>query len=234
MSHRNTRLHLIVLTVLVAFLLPTLALAADKAPIDMDLDKYWGDKRDVKVIQKRLFRKEGRWEFTINGGIIPNDDFYIYGPLGARIAYFIGEDVSIELNGAYAISGKSELEDFLENENLLTVDLPQELEWYAGVNGLWSMLHGKFSAFATKLAHFDWFLTFGAGVIGTKLYNNEDFKERAYDIQGNLGTGFRFFILDWLALRVEYRHYLYQSSKGGVSYPAELSLGVSFFTSAPK
>ncbi len=232
MSNRNViRMHLTVLLVLCALLAPATAVAQDK--LDRQLDLYWSEKREVRVIQKRLHLKERRWEFTPYAGIIPNDDFFLYGPLGLRVAYFIDEDFSIEIGVAYALSTKSELENFLEKENLLIVNLPERLEWYAGVTGLWSPIHGKFGIFATKLAHFDMFLSFGAGVIGTKLYDQERFKERAFNIEGHLGAGFRLFMLDWLALRLEYRHYIYPSSKGGVSFPAELSLGVSFFTAPP-
>lgn len=232
MSNRTVmRLHLTVAVALVTLLLPSVVSAGT---MESELDTYWGKKRDVKVIQKRMFMKDGRWEFTVNGGVIPNDDFYMYGPLGARISYFIDEDFAVEVNGAYILGSRSDLESFLEDQNLLIVDLPQRLEWYAGATGIWSPIHGKFGIFTTKLTHFDLFLSFGAGVMGTKLYSGSEYKERAYDIQGNLGLGFRFFVLDWLAVRIDYHHYLYQAAGGGVSYPAELSLGVSFFTSAPK
>lgn len=245
MANRTvTRLRLVVVSVLVALIVPGSLVMFPKAAraedaIQGDLDRYWGAKREVKVIQKRLFRKDGRWEFTPFGAIIPNDDFFIYGPLGLRVAYFIDEDFSIEVNGAYMISGRSDLETFLESSESagglnLDVDLPQQLEWYAGIDGTWSPIHGKFGIFTSKLTHFDIFLAFGAGVIGTKLYKRDEFDSRSYDIQGNLGLGFRFFLLDWLALRFEYRHYLYLAAGGGVSYPVELSLGVSFLTSAPE
>ena len=234
MSNRTaTRLHLTVLIALVGLLLPS-GPAAASGGVEGDLDMYWGKKREVRVIQKRLFRKDSRWEFTIVGGVIPNDEFYMYGPVGMRIGYFVLEDLSVELNGAYIIGAKSELESFLEDENLLFVDLPEQLEWYAGVNALWSPIHGKFGIFSTKLTHFDVFLSAGAGVIGTRLFVNDRFRERDYNVQGNIGLGFRLFLLDWLALRVEYRHYVYWAHTGGVSFPAELTLGVSFFTSAPQ
>jgi len=233
MSNRiGTRLHLVVLTVLIAFMSSVTAEAATR--MDDQFDMYWGKKREVKVIQKRLFVKDSRWEFTPMGGIIPNDEFWVYGPLGLRIAYFIDEDFSIELNGAYILGGNSGLKSFLESNQLLDVDLPQQLEWYAGLNGLWSPIHGKFGIFSTQLSHFDIFLAFGAGAMGTKLYARDQFLKRQVDIQGNLGLGFRFFLLDWLALRLEYRHYFYLAEGGGVSFPAEITLGVSFFTAAPK
>jgi outer membrane beta-barrel protein len=233
MSNRIvSRLRLVILTVLCTFLVPA-ALAAQER-MERQLDLYWSQKREIRVIQKRLHLKESRWEFTPYGGIIPNDEFYIYGPVGLRVGYFIDEDFSVEIGGAYAPSGASTLGGFLEKENLLLVELPERLEWYAGATGLWSPIHGKFGIFATKLTHFDMFLSFGAGVIGTKLYNkNKEFTQRRFAVEGHVGTGFRLFILDWLAIRLEYRHFIYPADKGGVSFPAELSLGVSFFTAAP-
>ena len=43
------------------------------------------------------------------------------------------------------------------------------------------------------------------------------------------------YILDFMALRMDYRHYFFEfADGGGLSYPAELTFGVSFFTPEPK
>jgi len=214
----------------------TAALAEDKAPIDKDLEYFWGKKRDVEVIQKRLFLREGRHEFTVFGGAIPNDDFFTYIPLGARYNYYFLEDWSLELNGAYNVEIASDLESFLENTSVINVQvfLPERLFWYASLDGQWTPFHGKFSIFTTKLTHFDMNFSFGAGVMVVK---NKDAGEEKVEYQpmGNLGAGFRFYVLDWMALRLDYRHFFYKTNAyNGLSWPAEISLGVSFFTKAPR
>jgi hypothetical protein len=59
------------------------------------------------------------------------------------------------------------------------------------------------------------------------------------DVGGNVGATIRLYLADFLALRIDYRHYFYAGRDAddevrGFSHAAEVSLGVSFFTAAPK
>lgn len=205
-------------------------------PIDKDLDYFWGKKRDVEVIQKRLFLREGRHEFTLFSGTIPNDDFFTYFPLGLRYNWYMLEDWSLELNGAYLFESASDLEGFLENTSVINVQvyLPERLWWYAALDGQWTPFHGKFSMLTSKLTHFDINFSFGAGVMCVK--NKESGEDKTeFQPMGNLGAGMRFYLLDWMALRLDYRHFFYKSNAyNGLSWPAEITLGVSFFTKGAK
>jgi outer membrane beta-barrel protein len=204
--------------------------------LDERLKKYWGTKmRDVQVLQKRTHRKETRWEFEVMSGVIPNDEFTTYIPLGGRLDYFFSEDFGAELWGNYLVRVPSDLKDFLEqnfNQSLL-VELPQQLQWLSGANFLWSPIHGKLGFLTEKLFHFDAHVAFGVGAVGTtvtKLQRNES----KVDIAGNVGLGLRFFLSENVALRYDYRQYFYAADGGGLSHPVELTLGLSFFTSAPE
>ncbi len=218
------------------------ALAADPDPtedtkvLDERLKRYWGtEMREVQVLQKRKYRKEDRYEFELFTGVIPNDEFTTYVPLGGRADYFFAEDFGVELWGSYLIRISSDLKDFLEsnfNQSLL-VELPQQLTWLAGANFLWSPIHGKIGFFTDKLAHFDMHLAFGVGVVGTSVTKLAQ-TESKVDVAGNVGLGLRFFLSESIALRFDYRQYFYAADGGGLSHPAELTLGVSFFTSAPE
>lgn len=217
--------------------MPSTALAADEDTdaLDKELDLYWAKKRDVRVIQKRLFLKESRHEFTVFGGLIPNDEFFTYVPVGGRYDFYFQEDFAIEVFGSYVFAIDTDLRDFLQAEDLLFIDSPQTLQWLAGASVLWSPIHGKFGIFTTKLAHFDLYLAFGAGVIGTTVIDQTTrVEESKVDVSGNVGLGVRFFLNDFVALRFDYRNYFYPAETGGVAFPVELTLGVSFFTSAPK
>src|SRR5262245_5445054 len=60
--------------------------------LDDRLKKYWGtEMREVSSLQKRAYRKDQRWEFELYSGVIPNDEFFSYYPLGGRIDYFFAE-----------------------------------------------------------------------------------------------------------------------------------------------
>jgi len=207
--------------------------AEETSQLDTYLDKYWGEKRKVKVIQKRLFQKQGRIALTPHFGVIPNDEFFNYVPLGLRAAYFFSEDIGLELWGQYIFSMKSDLEEFLNNEFFIKTTTPQVLLWNSGINGLWSPIHGKVGIFTKKLCHFDFHFAFGAGAVGTTVRTRKEggAEKSRVDVAGNVGVGARMYVVDWGAVRVEYRHFFYAATKeiGGVSFPAEITFGFDFF-----
>lgn len=212
----------------------SISFSKEKEPIDEALDKIWGKEREIEVIQKRVFEKIGRHEFTLYTGTIPNDEFFMYFPLGLKYNYFFTETIGVEWQGAYLFKINSDLKAFLDKQEFFSsIELPQYLLFYTGISGLWAPIHGKISAFGSKLYHFDIALYFGAGMMGTKITKGQKVKNK-YDVYGDVGTGFKFFLTDTLALRLDYRHYFYPAEGGGVSYPAEITLGFSVFTSAPK
>lgn len=208
----------------------------DTKALDAHLLNYWGtEMREIATLQKRLYRKEDRHEFSLSFGVIPNDEFFSYYPVGARWDYFFAEDFGVEASGSYLIRVASELEDFLEsnfNQSLL-VDVPQSLQWVAGANFLWSPIHGKIGFLTDKLAHFDAHLAFGVGAIGTTVRQLGTEKGKV-DISGNLGVGMRFYLSEDISMRFDYRQYFYPAEGGGLSHPVELTLAISFWTAAPE
>ena len=42
------------------------------------------------------------------------------------------------------------------------------------------------------------------------------------------------FIDDMFAVRLDYQQYFYPADTGGIAHPAEITLGVSMWTTAPK
>jgi outer membrane beta-barrel protein len=212
----------------------TPAFAAEESKLDTYLDKYWGETRSVKVIQKRLFQKEGRLNVTPYFGVIPNDDFYTYYPMGAKVGYYFSEDLGVELTGSYIFGSESDLAGFLRSDSGFRVqtEFPQVLKWNAGLQGLWSPIHGKIGVFAWKLFHFDMHLSFGVGALGTEVSDNKGAdKQSRTDVAGSVGLGGRVFVTDWAAIAVDYRHFFYAAMErlGGVSTPAEVTFGFSFF-----
>ena len=209
----------------------------DTSVVDTELDMYWAKNRELRTIQKKLYLKDKRHEFTLFGGVIPNDDFFSYVPMGARWNYYFTEDLGAEVWGEYVLANETDLKNFLQENTLyaILVEIPQTLEWMAGASLLWSPFHGKFALFTTKLVHFDFHVAFGAGVIGTNIID-EATKETdtKVDPSGSVGLGIRMFIDDMFAVRLDYRQYFYPADTGGIAHPAEMTLGVSMWTSAPK
>ena len=88
-------------------------------------------------------------------------------------------------------------------------------------------------------------------MIGTQVYNgtNKAWESRySYDgaipfnLMANLGAFLKFYATDFLAVSLDYRHYIFPSYPGadggewsdGVRSLAEITVGVTYFTPAPK
>jgi len=237
---------LFVCVAMTALALPGMALAQEDpqaTQLDRNLDKYWGERREIRTIEKRLFRKDTRFQASLYGGVIPNDDFQLFVPMGLRLAYFLTEDIAIELSGAYALGFQTRLKDFLteeiENKQVgAQVFLTQEYEWYGMANMLWSPVHGKIGMFTNKLFHFDFYLAVGVGVMGV-IADPPGIQAEAESqtpIAANIGFGAMMYLTDFLALQMDYRQFFheFQGGGGGLSYPAEITLGLAFFTNAPE
>lgn len=214
----------------------------DPATMKVDPSQvFWGqERRKIKIIEPRLFRKDVRHEFTLFLGLVPNDDFFIYMPVGLRWNYFFAEDFSVELWGLYDVTIASSLRNFLQEKTnqALLVEIPQTLVTMAGVDITWSPFHGKLAVINDGMATFDFHIAFGAGFIGTEVVDPATkvvtFKG---DVSGNLGLGVRMHFTDMLSFRMDYRQYFYPAASqagGGLAYPMEITLGVSLWTDAPQ
>lgn len=201
--------------------------------VDGDLDLYWGAKRDVSVVQKRLFTKDGRYEFTLFGGVIPNDPFLTYIPVGGRFNYYFLESISLEVAGSWTgLQSDSELAAFLKNERQINaqVDLLDIQQWRANAGVVWSPFYGKLALLQRKLGHFDMSLMGGFGALGVQSPKADRTGfENNIKPEGVLGAGMRFFLSDRFSLRVDFRQGIFQKIGGGVSTPSEITLGVSVF-----
>ncbi len=205
--------------------------------IEGDLDLYWGGKRKVEVVQKRLFNKDGRMEFSLFGGIIPNDPFVTYIPVGGRFNYYFLESISLEVAGSYVGPGlqiDSDLSTFLKNEDKIqaNVELLDVQQWRAGAGVSWSPFYGKMAFLQRKLSHFDISLTTGFGVVQLESPPEDGVgdPETPLRVEGHFGAGFRFFLTESVTLRVDYRQFIFQKTNNGVATPSEITFGVSFFT----
>lgn len=199
---------------------------------------YWGERRNVDIVQPRLFTKDGRMELTVFGGIIPNDPFLTYIPIGGRVAYYFVESIGVELSGEYsggALQVQSDLEDYLAEEERFsaTVDVLDRQDWRANATVVWSPFYGKMALLDSALSHFDVNLVAGFGAIQISSPPRKDSFDQN-DVteireEGILGAGMRFFVTDALTVRLDYRQGIFRKVSGGVLTPSEVSLGVSYF-----
>lgn len=243
----------------VLFALP--ALAADaREPIDDELDKYWNVELAVPTLQNALFIRQGAFEGTLSLGFLPNDSYYLPLPVGVKGAYHMLDTLAIELGfswlhpfGTPEIDpndvdaetgnptkpiGMSDLLHFLETAGkkglLAGVRRPPRMNWTAGLDLVYSPLHGKVGVFDQKISSFDIGLAAGLGLIGVETdpdpYVDNDM-EAQLKVAGHWGATLRFFIKSWLCVRADYRQFVYQpEAEGAVLFPVELTLGVSFLS----
>jgi len=94
--------------------------------------------------------------------------------------------------------------------------------WFTTIDAQWSPIYGKFSLHDAILGTFSIYLSVGAGLTGLQnrfdpdmpgpfdIINDSLGIERAGPVQltTSIGGGFRFYLLDWLGLRIEVRDYV--------------------------
>jgi len=196
--------------------------------MEQDLNLFWGKRREVSVVQRRLVEKDGRFEATPFFGTIPNDDFLVYFPVGLRLGYHFSEQFAVEYSGAFALEKSSGLTSFLEDElGLKTAQVQQQIKHYHMLDVLWAPFYGKISLLGAKLTHFETYIGLGGGLVLSETVNEENPKPvEKRDAAGNAVLGFRWFINEYVNIRTDYRHMFFAKYRGGVSIPAEFSLGV--------
>ncbi|WP_249756119.1 outer membrane beta-barrel domain-containing protein [Microvenator marinus] len=197
---------------------------------------YWAQMRDVYTVQKREFQKQGRFALSVYGGMIPNNAFERYIPVGLRLNYFILENIGLELATSYAISMSTGLEDFLSEpapglgaQRILVGDTQIS---HTNFGILWSPFYGKTAFYNTILNYFDLYLFAGAGLVITETvpdFNAEP--EQEFKPEGALGAGMAFYLGDHATLRIDFRQFIFAkvAGVGGVATPSEASLGLGWF-----
>lgn len=217
--------------------------ASSNEPVDTDPvdgltpdDKlYWSTLRNVYTLQQRQFQKSGRFGITVYGGLIPNNIFEQYIPVGLRLNYFILENLGIELAGSWNFQTKTGLQDTLSEERgagagAILIGDTQRSHTNLGV--VWSPFYGKAAFYDTGILYFDLFLFAGAGVVFAETvpdFGMENDPDQEIKPEGALGGGLAVYFGQHFAGRIDYRQFVFQKVVGGVANPSEISLGVSFF-----
>lgn len=194
---------------------------------------YWAEMRDVFTVQKRPFIKEGKFSATVYAGIIPNNIFEQYFPLGMRFNYFILENIGLELSGSYSLKSESGLGDTVTDPQGIGAQdflIGDTQRIHSSLSVLWSPFYGKTSFYNSALNYFDIYVAAGAGVVVTE--TQPDFNTPTTsdtNVKGVLGAGLAYYFGQHVALRLDYRQFLYNTQTGGLTKASEVSLGGSLF-----
>lgn len=242
--HLLTRLAVVLSTVATVASLPVAAHAqeggdeaatAPAAPIASESDdkaEFWAKQRQVRVIQRRLFEKDGQTNITLGVGILPNDPFKTYTQGNLRIGYHITESLSLEASGSFVfLEQDSDLADFLAKEGDYNIFSRDMQKWRGNVVVNWSPMYGKFAFAGQKLAHFDWFFGAGAGALGVETSEEGDFgvETAKTTAEAIVATGWDIHLAQEFALRLDVRQFIFQKTGSGTALPTEIALGASYY-----
>lgn len=212
------------------------AFAAD-APVDRELERFWNPYFDYPTRENPLNENAGKFEASVNVGVLPNDFFYMGFPINVRLDYHMTDDLALELSVSYVLTNNSDLHDFLECPTggttcpnyLDRVNKPTRPFLLTALDLAYAPFHGKLGIFDKKIASFDLGLLVGAGLIGAEVDESQGLAspERVFKPAGHWGAGFRFFFTETVGMRIDYRHFVYKP-QDDVILPVELTLGATF------
>jgi outer membrane beta-barrel protein len=223
---------------------PAGARAANKA------DAFEGK---IKPISGQLYEKAGRFELTLLGATSIDDAFYrkYFGTL--RAGYHFTEFLSASAFFSSGLVGKSGSDTVCPaNQGCRPAtkaelyQVPGRLRSLAGAEVAFTPVYGKLNLFAEKVAHFDLGLLLGADwishdeILSANQALVQGLTPRAQStVGGHVGVGVRLFLSRALALRWEFKDYVYavkvpnlqQSGRGGMDVQNQLftELGLSVF-----
>ncbi len=210
----------------------------------------------IPPVSGQLYRKAGRLELTLGGNLSLNDAFYSKYFGGVKLAYHLNEYLSVGAQvatGTAVRSGSAVVCDARNGcsnaSNQALYQVPGHLKMLGGLEAAWSPIYGKLNLAAERVAHFDLSLLLGADYITyEKVVSATDAAtlaaagQRPPDastVGGHVGLGFRLFLSEWLAARVEFKDYVYvvpvpNWQEGGaarkdVQNQLFTELGLSFF-----
>jgi outer membrane beta-barrel protein len=204
----------------------TPAAAQDEESAAALADSIW--KPPTEVVQSRRVEKARAVELVALFGVIPNDAFLVYLPVGLRAAYHFTERWALELSFEYNLSVDTGLRDFLQsNDAELRARIRDRQQLRAAASAVWSPLYGKLAA-GHAILHFDGYLHGGAGIL--RLAAEPDVGQGAsVRPDFHLGAGVRAFLGSRFVLRLELRQYLFArpgaaGQSGGVGAASEVDL----------
>jgi outer membrane beta-barrel protein len=179
-------------------------------------------RRRYRGVQERVFLKAGRHELSVLGGVYSADLLSSSYLLQGAYTFHVTEELGLEAAFAYT-RADSQIVRIIENDrgvSLLRVDAPV-LIYQAHL--IWSIAYGKMRWFGGSIGRFDFHLAIGGGVTDNQT-------ARGLTFSG--GIGFKFYLAQWLALRLDVRDQVLQQELLGESVIVNnvtATLGFSIF-----
>jgi outer membrane beta-barrel protein len=206
-----------VLSIAVAVLTATAAAPAwalqggeDPATLPVLIDKRYGNEGRFQAYA--LFSTPLVAKFTESTGAVVGANYNFNDWLGAGVVggFFGSSEVDI-------VTDVRVLSETIDGDGGAPLTDLFRLVWFAGADVTFTPLYGRVSFASEYNPAFDLFLLAGGGVagmernVGAPPVDQPDASlETVDEVTGyvNFGAGLRFHVLEWLAIRGEYRHFL--------------------------
>lgn len=224
------------------FSFPALAGAETMPEAEEERRDLRGDelREHIPAVTGHLFLKENRHELSTIGNVTIADAFRRKYMGTLAYTFHLSEYVGITARGGYTIAAHGAGTLLVcprptdcsppDDEELDT--LPGNMNLVAGLQGEFSPIYGKINLVAERVLHFDLYLT---GGLGLSHYSLEKGGEDASGLSPALllGVGQRYFINQWIALRLEVMDVMYMQPTGkrdrSLRHEFLFTLGASFF-----
>ncbi len=214
------------------FLLLILVTPILASSLDSEVDKYWGARRQIVVIQQKEFTKSDKTELSLLGGIVPNDTFFTSFPLGLRGEYYMSEFFALTLNLAYNINTETGVTHTIE-ELGPGLRYIEKTNYQAMFGVSYSFLYGKVAFGKTTLTYFDTYGLVELGVIGATFTKGQAANTDTHIAPAaSIGLGFRFYLTQDISFRFQTKQGLFMRAstsdggEGGIQKPFEIALGI--------
>jgi outer membrane beta-barrel protein len=187
---------------------------AEAVDVESIKKKYWatGDESQLGVVQNRLYSKAGKFQLGLSTGVSFSDPFLTMRPIGGSVGYFFNETWGLNLVAwKTQTSGSSALAALQAGGLDANTVLPT---YYAGAEGVASILYGKLSFVGAKILYYDMYLTGGLGLTGVRydIPNPVVPVDSPSEITYSLGLGQRFYVDQRFSVRLDYRFMYYEET----------------------
>ena len=192
-----------------------------------DPDSAWAESDAIVVIQRQAYERGGRWNLSVFGGLVPNDPFEVYLPVGLRLGLFLNESFEVQLSGSYldALSVDRDVRDRVASSVQLSDHQVARVQWSAG----WTLLSAKGRWMGAEMRYLRAHLLGGFGVVFAR-GRSDAVDPRP---EGLFGLGVETHLSDTTSLRVEARQGVFQRADGGALLPMEISVGWVTYLGGP-
>jgi outer membrane beta-barrel protein len=165
---------------------------------------------DIVTVIRKPFLKLKRTELNPMVATTMNDNMIRHYGLGAEVAYYLTDVLSVGLEGFYYYDQFREPFDLVPRQarRLPTVN---KYNWSTALNFHYVPVYGKFAVLDRKIVTWEVFFTAGVGVTQSEVIPRDTSFPGFSNIliTPNVGASMRFFLFKWLTISLGVRDYMF-------------------------